>query len=79
MIAISYVMLDLLLGAQFVTIKDRGHQTRRSSAKKSAMVAILADRIRTALVELANAGDHVAMMCHYTAELREAFGLRSNE
>lgn len=37
------------------------------------------DSIRHALVEKANAGDRVAMMCHAAAELREAFGLRSKE
>lgn len=37
------------------------------------------DRIRQTLVERANAGDRVAMMCHAAAELRDAFGLRAQE
>jgi len=37
------------------------------------------DEIRQTLVERANAGDRVAMMCHAAAELREAFGLRAQE
>ncbi len=37
------------------------------------------DRIRSAVADLANAGDRVALMCHAAAELREVFGLRANE
>jgi len=39
----------------------------------------LIDKIRLTLVERANDGDRVAMMCHAAAELREAFGLRAQE
>ena len=37
------------------------------------------DRIRQALVDRANTGDRIAMMCHAAAELRHVFGLRAQE
>lgn len=53
---------------------DRGSRQKPIIANQAAI-----DRIRLALVERANAGDRVAMMCHAAAELRQAFGLRAQE
>jgi len=53
---------------------NRGSRQKPIVANQSEI-----DRIRLALVERANAGDRIAMMCHAAAELREAFGLRAQE
>lgn len=53
---------------------ERGSRQKPIIANQGAI-----DRIRMALVEKANAGDRIAMMCHAAAELREAFGLRAKE
>ncbi len=66
--------------ANIVARNNKEYGIARGSRQKPVIAnQVEIDRIRLALVERANSGDRVAMMCHAAAELRDAFGLRAKE
>ncbi|MDD2541381.1 MAG: integrase domain-containing protein [Desulfuromonadaceae bacterium] len=66
--------------ANIVDRDNKNYGVARGSRQKPVIAnQVEINRIRQALVERANSGDRVAMMCHAAAELRDAFGLRAKE
>ncbi|MBW4057157.1 MAG: site-specific integrase [Proteobacteria bacterium] len=79
-IAAVRILAEAVGKRNIVATKNEAYGIGRGNRQKPVIAnQVEVDRIRTTLAELANNGDRIAMMCHASAGLRDAFGLRSKE